>query len=197
VISEESKQTIQSLCSDVGKDVIEDFFARMDDDYFTTFSPEDIATHIRMASGLGSKQRVQVRVTPRQSSGETFDIIIVGFDYLSEFSIFCGLLSAFGLDIRAGNIYSFSKRAHGPSARKIVDVFSVGIKTGAGFEMDERRDFEQELRTFASLLASGQVQEATERLNRFLTERIELMDAPLGGLSSPLDIRFNNPPSSE
>ena len=74
MISEESKQTIQSLCSDVGKDVIEDFFARMDDDYFTTFSPEDIATHIRMASGLGSKQRVQVRVTPRQSSGGMFDI---------------------------------------------------------------------------------------------------------------------------
>ena len=197
MISEESKQTIQSLCSDVGKDVIEDFFARMDDDYFTTFSPEDIATHIRMASGLGSKQRVQVRVTPRQSSGGTFDIIIVGFDYLSEFSIFCGLLSAFGLDIRAGNIYSFSKRAQGPSPRKIVDVFSVGIKTGAGFEMDERRDFEQELRTFANLLAAGQVREARERLNRFLTERIERMHAPLGGLLSPLDIRFDNPPSSE
>src|ERR1700746_1474766 len=106
----------------------------MDDDYFTTFSPEDIATPTRMASGLGSKQRVQVRVTPRQSSGGTFDIIIVGFDYLSEFSIFCGLLSAFGLDIRAGNIYSFSKRAQGRSARKVVDVFSVGIKTGAGFQ---------------------------------------------------------------
>ena len=107
MISEESKQSIQLLCSDVGNDIIQDFFVRMDDDYFTTFSPEEIATHIRMSSGLGSKHRVQVRVRPRPSSSGAFDIVIVGFDYLSEFSIFCGMLSAYGLDIRAGNIYSF------------------------------------------------------------------------------------------
>src|SRR2546430_12380335 len=137
----------------------------MDEDYFSTFSPEDIATHIRMASGLGSKQRVQVCVTPRQSSGETFDIIIVGFDYLSEFSIFCGLLSAFGLDIRAGNIYSFSKRAQGPSLPKIVDVFSVSLKDGEVFELAEQRHLEEELQTFANLLAAGSIAEARGRLN--------------------------------
>jgi len=58
----------------------------MDEDYFTTFSPEDIASHIRMSAGLDSKRRVQVRVRPRSSSSAEFEIVIVGFDYLSEFS---------------------------------------------------------------------------------------------------------------
>src|SRR5438552_9277177 len=144
----------------------------MDDDYFTTFSPEEIATHIRMSSGLGSKHRVQVRVSPRPATdtgAAAFDIIIVGFDYLSEFSIFCGMLSAFGLDIRAGNIYSFSKRAARPSLPKIVDVFSVSLKEGEVFELAEQRHLEEELQTFANLLAAGSIAEARERLNRFLT----------------------------
>jgi glutamate-ammonia-ligase adenylyltransferase len=195
VINEESKQSIQMLCSDVGTDIIQDFFVRMDDDYFTTFSPEEIATHIRMSSGLGAKLRVQVRVSPRpaRSPGAgTFDIIIVGFDYLSEFSVFCGMLSAFGLDIRAGNIYSFSKRAGRPSPRKIVDVFSVSINRGEVFDAAEQRDLELELQSFANLLAAGAIAEARERLNRFLTERIERMNAPLAGLLSPLDIQFEN-----
>src|SRR5262249_54956822 len=141
VIEAESKQAIESLCPEVGKEAIEAFFARMDEDYFATFSPEEISTHIKMSCALDPQRPAQCRVTPRgpPGSGE-FDIVIVGFDYLSEFSIFCGLLSAFGLDIRAGNIYSFARRESGeerrrsrrrairgrasqPSPRKIVDVF--------------------------------------------------------------------------
>ena len=104
---EHLKQVIRSLCSDTGEEVIEDFFTRMDADYFTTFSPGEIATHIRMASSLGPKHRVEVRVIPHPAAADAgaFEIIIVGFDYLSEFSIFCGLLSAFGLDIRSGDIF--------------------------------------------------------------------------------------------
>ena len=169
----------------------------MDDDYFTTFSPEEIATHIRMSAGLGSKDRVGVRVRRRASSPDAFDIIIVGFDYLSEFSIFCGLLSAFGLDIRAGNIYSFSRRTQRPSPPRIVDVFSVSLKKGEVFEITEQHHLEQELRNFANLLATGAAAEARERLNRFLTERIEKMNVPLGGLLSPVEIRFDNESSPE
>src|SRR5229473_4495008 len=169
----------------------------MDDDYFTTFSPEEIATHIRMSSSLGSKHRIEVRVRPRASSTGAFDIIIVGFDYLSECSIFCGLLSAFGLDIRAGNIYSFSKRGFRPSPGKIVDVFSVSIKSGEVFDDAEQRSLAQELETFANLLAAGSIAEARERLNRYLTEKIETMSVTLSALLSPLEIQFDNRSSSD
>src|SRR5262245_57726563 len=194
-MSSESKQAIETLCPEVDKAVIEDFFARMDDDYFATFSPEDIATHIRMACALDPKHRVRVRVIPRQHG--TFDIIIVGFDYLSEFSIFSGLLSAFGLHIRAGNIYSFGRGTSRSSPSKIVDVFGVGIKAGETFDEPRQQEFEQELQTFAQLLSKGAIEEVRERLNRSLTERIERMNEPLTGLLAPVEIHFDNQLSSD
>jgi glutamate-ammonia-ligase adenylyltransferase len=153
-----------------------------------------------MASTLGSKHRIQIHISGRQPGmpgAGAFDIIIVGFDYLSEFSIFCGLLSAFGLDIRAGNIYSFSTRGSRPSPRKIVDVFTVTIKSGEVFDDAEQRDFALELERFANLLATGGTAEARERINRYLTEKIETMSVGLGGLLSPLEIRFDNDSSPD
>jgi glutamate-ammonia-ligase adenylyltransferase len=207
LISAESKQAIESLCAEVGKEAIQDFFARMDEDYFATFSPEEISTHIKMSCALGPERPAQCRVTPRGQ--DEFDIVIVGFDYLSEFSIFCGLLSAFGLDIRAGNIYSFARRMSGEerprltrrttrikatqlSPRKIVDVFNARLKPGETFDEAKRREFEQELQTLVRMLASGSSERARERLNRFLTERIERMDERLAGLLSPVEVRFDN-----
>ena len=118
MINQESKQTIESLCPEISKEIVQDFFARMDEDYFATFSPEEISTHIGMSCGLGPENPVQCRITPRGE--DEFDIIIVGYDYLSEFSIFCGLLSAFGLDIRAGKIYSFASQTSGAERQRPI-----------------------------------------------------------------------------
>jgi [glutamine synthetase] adenylyltransferase / [glutamine synthetase]-adenylyl-L-tyrosine phosphorylase len=207
VISAESKQAIESLCPEVSKEVIQAFFARMDEDYFANFSPEEISTHIKMSCALDEGRPAQCRVTPR--GPDEFDIVIVGFDYLSEFSIFCGLLSAFGLDIRAGNIYSFARRETGEvrrrlarrapgakapqsSPRKIVDVFNTRLRPGEVFDEAKRREFDQELQTLVRMLASGSPERARERLNRFLTERIEKMNERLTGLLSPVEVRFDN-----
>lgn len=192
---DKSKQTVRSLCPEVRSDFLENFFDRMDDDYFETFSPEEISNHIRMSSKVDPSHRVQIHITSHRP--REFDIVIVGYDYLSEFSIFCGLLSAFGLDIQAGDIYSFSKRASSQIAGRIVDVLRVALKPEAVFDESRQREFENELETFAQLLASGALNEARERLNRFLIERIETMDAPLTGLLSPVDLVFDNESSGE
>jgi glutamate-ammonia-ligase adenylyltransferase len=205
----QSKQAIESLCPEIGREIIQDFFARMDEDYFAAFSPEEISTHIKLSCALDPEHPAQCHITSRREA--EFDIIIVGFDYLSEFSIFCGLLSAFGLDIRAGNIYSFARRASGeerpqlrstrrsmklkasrPLPRKIVDVFNVRLKAGETFDEAKQREFEMELQTLVRLLAAGSPEQARERLNRFLTERIEKMNEQLSGLLSPVEARFDN-----
>jgi glutamate-ammonia-ligase adenylyltransferase len=198
VLGDDLKRRIQSLCPEVNPETLQEFFSRMDEDYLGTFSPEEISLHVRMSLGLSSEHRLNLRITPRSSKNDEFDIVIVGFDYLSEFSIFCGLLSAFGFDIRSGNIYSFSK-ADGPrsSPRKIVDVFHVGLKAGEVFDEARQREFEQELQTHAQLLAVGSTDQARERLNRFLTERIETMNEPLSGLVSPIQIDFDDDRSAE
>ncbi|HKQ76219.1 MAG TPA: hypothetical protein VJ810_21170 [Blastocatellia bacterium] len=207
MISAESKRAIESLCPEVGEEIIQDFFARMDEDYFATFSPEEISTHIRMSCALDPEHPAHCRIT-RRGEGE-FDIIIVGVDYLSEFSILCGLLSAFGLDIRAGMIYSFAGQTSGAARRrptrsssklkapqllprKIVDVFNIRLKPGVAFDEAKQREFEQELQTLVRMLASGSSEQARERLNRFLTERIESMEEQLSGLLSPVEVRFDN-----
>ena len=42
------------------------------------------------------------------------------------------------------------------------------------------------------LLATGDIQEPRERLNRFLVERVETMNEPLTGSLSPVEIGFDN-----
>jgi glutamate-ammonia-ligase adenylyltransferase len=224
VISVESKQAIESLCPEVSKEVIQAFFDRMDEDYFATFSAEEISTHIKMSCALDAERPAQCLITPRgprefrepgeQGQLDEFDIVIVGLDYLSEFSIFCGLLSAFGLDIRAGNVYSFARRDSGEtfshlrrramrgkalqsSTRKIVDVFNTRLRPGESFDEAKRREFEQELQRLVRMLASGSPERARERLDRFLTERIEKMNEPLTGLLSDVEVRFDNGLSSD
>jgi glutamate-ammonia-ligase adenylyltransferase len=192
VTKPELKQKIQSLCPKAFQDLLDDFFAKMDPDYFATFAPEAIANHVHLASSLNEEQPVRLRITLNGNS--EFEIVIVGFDYLAQFSIFCGLLSAFGLDIRTGDIFSFSKRS--PSS-KVVDVFRVSLKPGEVFDENKEAEFEDELQTAARLLAQNSIQEARMRLYRFLTERIERMDEPLSGLLSPVTLTFDNETSAE
>ena len=188
----ELKQKIQSLCPEATQDCLHEFFARMDSDYFVTFAPEAIANHVQLSSSLNEERLVRLQITPTGNS--EFEIVIVGFDYLAQFSIFCGLLSAFGLDIRTGDIFSFSKRS--PSS-KVVDVFRVALKPGEVFDENKKVEFETELQTTSRLLAQNSIQEARMRLYRFLTERIERMDEPLSGLLSPVTLTFDNETSAE
>jgi glutamate-ammonia-ligase adenylyltransferase len=188
----ELKQTVLSMCPDISRRLLDDFLVRMGEDYLATFPPGAIATHVRMVAALDEDQRVKVRIHPLGES--EFEITIVGFDYLAQFSLFCGLLSAFGLDIRTGDIYSFSKQS---LSSKVVDVFSVALKPGETFEETKQREFEQELQKLAHLLAEGSTDEARSRLNRFLTERIEGMQEELRGLLSPVALTFDNDRSAE
>lgn len=212
MIRAELKSQIERLCADLGSEVVEDFFSRMDEDYFSLYTPEEVCTHLRMSGALDAAHPVQCQITARGE--DCFDLIIVGFDYLSEFSIFCGLLSAFGFDIRAGNIYSFSRSAREapraqpgrrprlakpvkPSPGKIVDFFNVRLKPGEIFDASRKQEFEQELQTLIRLLASGSTEEARERLNRYLIERLERASEPLAGLLHPVEVHFDNRVSPE
>ncbi len=197
MIREEWKKTIQASCPEVAKSAVDEFFVRMDDDYFTSFSPEEICAHIRMSAQLKSRDSIEIQITPRPEATGEFNIVIVGFDYLSEFSIFCGLLSAFGLHIHSGDIYSFASEGSFNTQRKIVDVFYVRSNPNAPFDAARQRSFSDSIRKFAHLLAAGDIQEPREQLNRFLVESLEKMDEPLGGLLSPVDITFDNDTSQD
>lgn len=184
----EIKRTIQSLLPGVDDRFVQPFLDRMDDDYFDSFSPEDIASQIQLSSALSRSQRVRSQIAP-SDNGE-FAITIVGYDYPSQFSVLCGLLSAFGLDIRSGDVYS--SKAGAGSAR-IVDVFRVWSRDGS-FGGDRQIEFQRELEVLTNLLAEQSLAEARERLNRALTERIEQMVAPTGTPFAPIEFDFPDVP---
>ena len=155
--------TLAPLCQDIATDILQDFVTRMDPDYFTAFPPKILAAHIKQAAALTPDHPCEVTIVDA-ADGRCI-ITIVAYDYFSEFATICGLLSAFGLNIEEGQIYTFveapaptAARASwtgGPRARpkgrpglsrkKIVDVFRVQPVRGASFAPEERRRLTAEL----------------------------------------------------
>lgn len=183
----------------IEKQTSDEFSSRMDRDYFASFSSSEVSTHIRMAARLAAGEPLQAEILPLPGTDGAFRIVIVAFDYLSEFSVLCGLISAFGLDIQSGDIHSFGNAVSGTRnrQRKIVDVFRVRPNSNASFGETQQQAFIDTIQRFARLLATGDIQEPREQLNRFLVESIERMEEPLTGLRSPIEIRFDNDASPD
>src|SRR5215469_1076104 len=100
------KRQIEGFASEVGAETVAEFLSRLDDDYFETFTAEEIHNHLIMASSLTPGRPVQLKVVPR-GVGQ-FELTIVALDSFSELSIICGLISAFAFNIDSGLVYTFS-----------------------------------------------------------------------------------------
>jgi glutamate-ammonia-ligase adenylyltransferase len=207
-------QTLMPLCSGVEEDIVRDFVSRMDEDYFTRFVPPDIERHIRLAARLDPDHPCQTAITGKK--GGQFDIVIVAYDYFSEFGVICGLLSAFGLDIREGSIDTSADAPAMPSLpgrgagsprrrpasrpglarKKIVDYFLVRPMRGTSFGPPKQRRFTEELDGTIRLLDASRFQEARSRVNRQLVETLSRSRGDFTGLLYPVQIRFDNEASS-
>ena len=120
--------------------------ARMHPSYVVTFSEADIKRHAILAEQLDQDHLVKMEATPLDD--DYWRITIVGYDYLGELSLICGLLFVYGFNIIDGHVFSFgppaipqqpavespglrrrpyrsAQPAGQDSLRKIVDVFTV------------------------------------------------------------------------
>ena len=109
-------KTLASLCPDVADEVSRDFVSRMDPEYFERFQPDTIAHHIQLASRLAPDHPCELSVLDKRAG--RWEISIVAYDYFSEFAAICGVLSAFGLNIEEGRIYTFMGATPSPSPRR-------------------------------------------------------------------------------
>ncbi len=207
------RRAIERHSPDIDQETIKDFFRRMDQDYFSLYTVEEISRHIRMSCSINPQHPLQLKITPR--GDKRFDVIIVSFDYFSEFSIICGLLASFGFDIENGNIYTFSrtetsrrgfpakyignkgKVSPSGSPAKIVDIFNVRLSEGDGFDRLKELELQDELSGLIRLLREGLFQEAREQLNLRLAEYLEKTKDLFTGLLYPVEVRFNNRISRE
>jgi glutamate-ammonia-ligase adenylyltransferase len=202
--------TLTPLCKGLDDDILQDFVTRMDPDYFTAFSPKMLSAHIKQAATLTPEHPCELSIV--DGPGDRCTITIVAYDYFSEFATICGLLSAFGLNIEEGQIYTFvettaptaartswtgSPRARpkgrpGLSRKKIVDVFRVQPVRDASFGPEERRRLMVELTAMIALLDAGQFDEARQAVNRQLVEYLGQRRSSFSGLLHTVQITFDN-----
>jgi len=174
--------SLLTLAADLPADVVRDFVSRMDEEYFQRFQPPDIVPHLRLVAHLTPDHPCELSVTEEHDG---LVLVIVAYDYFSEFAAIAGLLSSHRLDIREGTLYTYAEQAapgglrpaaplrrqpirSGLSRKKIVDVFRVRL-------LDARR--------FA---------EARRFVNRRLVETLSRTRGAFQGLLAPIQIRFDN-----
>ena len=206
---EQVLRSITPLCQDVPSDIVHDFVNRMDPEYFLRIESTAVAEHVRLAARLTPDHLCEFAIAEQR--GGYFDLTIVAYDYFAEFATICGLLSAFGLNIEEGQIYTFTDAASpsagkplrggprrrpteraGLSRKKIVDLFRVQPVHGVPFELVEQARLGQELRSVISLLDTNQFAEARHAVNRQLVEQLGKRRGSFSGLLYPVHITFDN-----
>ena len=208
---EEFLQALTPLSLDVPPDVLRDFVTRMDGEYFRRFPLPVIAQHIRLAAALTPDHLCECTVSEHRDGH--FDLTVVAYDYFAEFATICGLLSAFGLNIEEGQIYTFTEAAAstqptrvpygegirqrpklrpGLSRKKIVDVFRVQPVGDASFAPDDRTRFARELVSLIGMLDEGKFEDARHAVNRHLVEHLGKRRGSFSGLLHPVQITFDN-----
>lgn len=196
---------------DVPAEVLRDFVTRMDSDYFRRMPIAAIAQHVRLAAALTPDHLSECLVSGLP--GGRYELTLVAYDYFAEFATICGLLSAFGLNIEEGQIYTFSEAAvsgssarlayaEGPrqrlkirpglSRKKIVDIFHVHRMGGASFTPEDHARFAGELEALIRLLDEGKFEEARHAVNRQLVEQLGKRRGSFSGLLHPVHIAFDN-----
>ncbi len=207
---EQILQALTPLCADVPSDILRDFISRMDQEYFRRIAPETMAQHVRLAATLTPDHLCECSVGELRD--EHYELTIVAYDYFAEFATICGLLSAFSLNIKDGQIYTFAEApssqpakpgfAAGPrqrpkmrpglSRKKIADIFRVQPVGGASFTPEDQARFATELGSLLGLLDDSKFEEARHAVNRQLVEQLGKRRGSFSGLLHPVQITFDN-----
>ncbi len=210
--------TLQKALPNIEAEILKDFLDRMDPDYFSQFPTTTVAKHLQLAKTLSPEHPCALKLQPATRKSE-FQLTLVAYDYFAEFATICGLLSAYGLDIREAFIFTYqddttpsaprSQRAFGHqgapkwpgrrptqhpglSRKKVVDVFRLQILPGRAFNAQHQKGFAQELTEMIELLDTHQAQEVRARVNRKLVETLGKRKSTFSNLVHPVEIQFNN-----
>ena len=92
--------------------------ARLSAAYAATFDDDEIRLHAELAGRLNDEKPVLVDAVALETilgedvlaGGAHWRVTIVGYDYLGELSLICGLLFVYGFTIVDGNVYTYDVR---------------------------------------------------------------------------------------
>ncbi len=120
---------------DSGKEVLE-HVGRMDVSYSAIFSQDEIRRHAKMAEDIGKDSPAVVEA--RLVEDKRWRVTVVGYDYLGELSIICGLLFVYGMDIIDSHVFTYEPAAQIGQERSQTDS-GEQAKTQAAFQTHPMR----------------------------------------------------------
>lgn len=189
-------------CPRVASEVLDDFFEQLDDDYFVLFTAAQVAAHVQLVAAIDDDHPLRVRVVPR--SADSADILMVGYDLLGAFALITGAMAVCGLDIRAGQVFSYKRGPErltpwGDRTRGglIVDLFTVAWDPARPFDANAQEAFAAYLTTLIQLQRQGRQQLARDTLNYRLINAIRTAERNFPGRLFPVEVRIDNAASPD
>ncbi len=173
---------------------IRELLSHMDRDYLSYCDRREVLKHIELSQTLKPHKPLELCLSPETEA--SFKIIVIAYDYFYAFSIICGLISSFGLNIEGGSVQTISS---GRSRKKILDLFHVRALGDCRFDKAKQAEFKESLADLIELLEKGDFRAARTQVNRKLVAHIAKTEgnrpeggAPLRGLLFPIKIHFEN-----
>ncbi|MBK9925256.1 MAG: glutamine synthetase adenylyltransferase [Anaerolineales bacterium] len=166
--------------------------ARLGADYVDSFSNEEIQHHADLARGVNEQTPAIVEAKPLGK--DAWRVTVVGYDYLGELSIICGLFFVFGFNIVDGNAFTYEPLPEAPTSsrprfnrfdesprrlpprrpassspetdtrRKIVDVFTVESNPFIHHDASIWDTYTSNLHHLLRMMRTGQRREARGEL---------------------------------
>jgi glutamate-ammonia-ligase adenylyltransferase len=187
---------------------------RMSPSYAERFRPDEISRHATMANQLSPTNLVEVDARPLPE--DYWEVTIVAYDFPGELSLICGLMFVYGLNIFAGDAFTYEPIIPGgprpsreESRRKIVDVFTVmprlpwtqvpGMVTQK-LKADIWADYAEDLADFLRMVRGGARQEAQGELAIRVATGLQKSGLPSASLVKtlyPIEIQIDNETSDQ
>ncbi|HET6370769.1 MAG TPA: glutamine synthetase adenylyltransferase, partial [Nitrospiria bacterium] len=184
-----ARREIEKKTTGIPSEIREEFFARMDPDYFERHTAGEIAKHLSMIGSVDLPRPISLDVQPLGE--DRYLLTLAGFDFFSEFAIFCGMIASSGFDIEAGEVYTYADRGF-PGGKRIIDLFWVRDLKRLPFDEERQKEFLASLLPLVLLLEEGKYQEARVEVNRRWVEQLSQLRQEGPGLLYPIEIRFDN-----
>jgi len=161
-------EDIKKACPNVDEALIEQHLARLDDRYFESFEENQIARHIEGLSRLAADHPVELLIDFREE--RAVECTVLAFDYPAEFSLITGVLAALGLDVEAGDVFTYARAPQPPKRRT---RWPRSRSRALQDPMRRRRIIDR----FSGRLAVADAPEAwSEKLRRHMTDAISMLE---------------------